>query len=73
MGYLRKRVCCPDGPPRIQNFSVAGDTAEDGLSTQLRRLFEMFPTAESLEDSDRALFGVFLHKKSCFMNWASMT
>jgi hypothetical protein len=60
IGHLQKRICTPEAPLCVHNFAVAGDTIENDLSSQLGCLYEKFPTAKSLENSDRALFGELL-------------
>ncbi|KAF8817286.1 hypothetical protein BYT27DRAFT_7317748 [Phlegmacium glaucopus] len=65
IGRLQKRIPSTEGPPCVHNFAKAGDTVENDLSSQMGHLFSKFPTAKSLENSDKALFIFWMGINDC--------
>ncbi|KIM41106.1 carbohydrate esterase family 16 protein [Hebeloma cylindrosporum] len=64
VGLLRK--CLPySSRPTIHNFAKGGDTVEDDLTLQLKRLFTRLPTAEALEGNGEVLFVIWLGINDC--------
>ncbi|KAF9457592.1 hypothetical protein BDZ94DRAFT_1227626 [Collybia nuda] len=65
VGYLKKTIISPEGPPVVHNFAVAGNTVEDDLEFQMQRLFEKYPTAAALENGGSALFVIWMGINDC--------
>ncbi|KAF8799736.1 hypothetical protein BYT27DRAFT_7176126 [Phlegmacium glaucopus] len=65
IGHLQKRIHSTEGPPCVHGFAKAGDTVEDDLSSQMRHLYSKFPSAKSLENSDKALFIFWMGINDC--------
>ncbi|KAG5638671.1 hypothetical protein H0H81_011051 [Sphagnurus paluster] len=66
IGHLRQRVKSPDGALVIHNFAHSGDTVEDDLESQLERMYKSLPTAQSLKNPDRTLFGEHMNTTRTF-------